>query len=121
MLTAAASSLRTPAIGQPAANTDAAGTAPFRGGWSGERLRQGYCAPRRKLRIGTERPTPIDDRDPLLLRLDDKPLDDAASRKRDHITRIERQHLLVAAEPGALAEPPIQRKCDLRHLALLGP
>ena len=73
------------------------------------------------LRIGPERPAPIDHRDALRLRLNNQPLDDTAAGERYDVARIERQHLLVAPEPGALAKAPVEPERDLRDLALLGP
>ena len=67
--------------------------------------------------VRPKRTAPVDDMHALLLRLDDKPFQHAIARERDQIARIEREHLLVAPEPGPGAEPAIEPERHLRALA----
>ena len=59
--------------------------------------------------------------DPSCLGIDDKPFGHAIAWEGDHVTRIEREHLLVALEPGAGTKPTIERIGQLLDLAALGP
>ena len=68
-----------------------------------------------------QRPATIDDTDAGLLRLDDKALRYAIAREGDHIARLEREHLLVTAETGAVAEFAIEPEADLLDIMLLSP
>ena len=70
---------------------------------------------------GTQEAATIDYGDTARLGIDDKPFGYTIARKGDDVTRIEREHLLVALEPGAGTKPTIERIGQLLHLAALGP
>src|SRR3546814_8320682 len=61
---------------------------------------------------GAQRPAPIDDADVQLLRLDHEPLGDAIALEGDDVAGLQRQHLLVTAKAGAIAEFAIQSEAD---------
>ena len=71
--------------------------------------------------MGPERPPAIDHGNTPLLGLDDQPLEHAVAGERHEIARGKPEHLLVAPEPCARSQTPLERERDLRHLALLGP
>jgi hypothetical protein len=71
--------------------------------------------PRIALRVGAEGPPPVDDRDALPLGVDHQPFDHAASGEGDEVARIEREHLIVAAEARTLAEATPSFGTQARH------
>src|SRR3546814_10008873 len=50
-----------------------------------------------------------------------EPLGDAIALEGDDVAGLQRQHLLVTAEAGAIAEFAIQSEADLLDAVLLGP
>jgi hypothetical protein len=63
----------------------------------------------------------IDHGDPARLGIDHQSFGDAIARKGDDVTRIEREHLLVALEPGAGTKPTIKRVGQLLDFAAFSP
>src|SRR5690606_35667072 len=105
-------------------NRKFAAVKPREGGWAGRDRPDGPSyggLARRALGMCAERTAPVDDSDALLLRLDDEALEHAIAGERDQVARLEREHLLVAAEPRPRSETPFETECHLRDLAALGP
>ena len=74
------------------------------------RKRMDSLGARGPLRIGAKRPAPVHDMDAPFPGLDDEPLEHAIAGISDKASRVEREHLLVALEPGARTKLAVERK-----------
>src|SRR5690606_6328263 len=71
--------------------------------------------------LGPQRAAAIDHRDAACLGFDDETFGDSVAGEGDHVARGHRQHLLVALEPGAGAQPAIETEGQLLHFVAFGP